>query len=96
EDGITRLEKWKEKMLPLKSELAILQDNEKKYDQKIKNLQMHQLEKRILDQAEKMIEAEKRYDHLISEQNKHKADKDKQQIQVDKELEELDLHISRE
>ncbi|MYL42830.1 ATP-binding protein [Virgibacillus salexigens] len=96
EDGITRLEKWKEKMLPLKSELAILQDNEKKYDQKIKNLQMHQLEKSILDQAEKMIEAEKRYDHLISEQNKHKADKDKQQIQVDKELEELDLHISRE
>lgn len=61
ENGKERLEKQQEMLLPIRSEYDVLKENEKKYNEKISNLQKRIKDRTIYEQAKKITEEQSVY-----------------------------------
>src|SRR5699024_7550759 len=93
EDGIERLNQLKEQLLPLKSELSVVEDNQRKYKERREELQQKLHEEAVYKQAQEIIEGEQSYLENRREIEKIRVTVKQLETQMKKELEELDLGL---
>ncbi|MEC5423704.1 AAA family ATPase [Virgibacillus sp. C22-A2] len=96
EDGIDRLERVKENLLPLKSEHAVLQHNKQKYKEKMAELQAGFEKETSYEEAEKLIEYKPVYNAALSELDRNTASINKLTIQLKNEISDLNIGIREE
>ncbi|MFB4167076.1 AAA family ATPase [Virgibacillus sp. JSM 102003] len=96
ENGVERFETLKEKLLPLKSELSVLQDNQAKYKEKKDMLLTSSYEHSVYENAEAIFR--QKQDYIENKRELDKQDKSikKLNIQIETELEQLNIGISPE
>src|SRR5690625_1147551 len=95
EQGIARLEKVKDKLLPLKSELNILQDNQQKYEQKIETLQQ-EVNDFPRDHVTELIEKKEAWQNRKKELARLEQNLSKTNAQIENELNQIDAVIKQE
>ncbi|MFA1819082.1 AAA family ATPase [Virgibacillus oceani] len=95
EQGIARLEKVKDKLLPLKSELNILRDNQQKYEQKIKTLQQ-EVDDFPRDQVTGLLEKKEAWQNRNKELARLEQNLSKTSAQIENELNQMDAVIKQE
>ncbi|HEY4600072.1 MAG TPA: AAA family ATPase [Cerasibacillus sp.] len=96
EDGILRLEQIKENMVPLLSEYAIYEKNMQEYHKKMTDLEDVKLDQASLEQIDKALQYEARYQHLNEELRKLKKAYASELVQLNTELEHLNLKLTRD
>ncbi len=96
ENGVGRLETLKEKLLPLKSELSVLQDNKKKYEEKKDSLKASLYEDSVYENAEALIQQKQHYIENKRELDKQDKSIKKFDIQIQTELDQLNIGITPE
>jgi len=96
ENGIERLEKWKESLLPLQSEWHVIQENEKNYKNKIGIMEQHLHADAILFEAEELLKQKQAIDTKIDELEKLKSSENNKRFQVNEEIERLHLGMQVE
>ena len=72
ENGVERLEKWKESLLPLQSEWNVLKENEQTYIDKINVIEQNLYSESVQEQAKTLLENGLMADSQVQELNKVK------------------------
>ncbi|WP_164669581.1 ATP-binding protein [Virgibacillus doumboii] len=96
ENGLERLETLNEKLLPLKSELSVLQDNRKKYEEKQDLIRAEMYENPVYKAAEEIISQKQNYLHNEKEMGTVQESIKKLDLQIDTELDQLNIGIAKE
>lgn len=96
ENGVERFNTLKEKLLPLKSELSVLQDNQAKYTEKKDTLHSSLHDEAVYKNAEAIIQQKQHYLENKREQDKQDKSIKKIDIQIETELDHLNIGITRE
>ncbi len=73
ENGLERLESWKEKILPLTSELQVLEKRIQQDEQKMQEIEEHLYEQDVIKMAKTVVEEQTTYDHLLHQQKEKEA-----------------------
>lgn len=95
EQGIPRLEKIKDKLLPLRSEQSILQENQHKVEQKMKTLQQ-QVDEFPWDQVNELLQKKGSWELRNKEFKQHEESIQKVNIKIKHEMDLLDVAVSYE
>ena len=95
ENGLTRLDFLKEKLLPLKSERSVVTDNLQKYKEKQLTLKKQLYDEAMYEQAQILLQEKQNY--LENKREINKLNKTMQQldIQMDHELNQLDVGLTK-
>ncbi|MGP4106575.1 AAA family ATPase [Virgibacillus sp. L01] len=96
ENGVERFETLKERLLPLKSELSVLQDNQKKYEEKKASLKASLYGDFVYENAEALIQQKQQYIENKRELDKQAKSIKKLDIQIQTELDQLNIGITPE
>jgi uncharacterized protein YhaN len=96
EDGIYRWEKLKEKLLPLKSEIAVLQNNNERYQGELKEIEKDLVADTIYQEGKELVGKSDEYDRHTDEASKLSTSIEKQRDELKKSLHELQLPISQQ
>lgn len=95
EQGITRLERIKDTLLPLKSEQRILQENQHKYEQKINDFQQ-EVEAFPWSQVTELLEKKHSWELRNKELTQLEENLRKIQAQIENGIDQLDIAINQE
>lgn len=93
ENGVSRLEKWKESLLPLKSEWNIVAGHEKKYKQKIATIEQDLHAKEIGQEAKGLLDEKKRIQSQCGELKKLQTAVSHDELQLNEAMDRLHLGI---
>lgn len=96
ENGIDRLEKINEKLLPLTSELAVWKDNQKQYQEKIATLKEELEDKSVYDQGQEILRKKEQYKHNEKELERLQTTINKRETQISTGLNELNTGLTAE
>lgn len=96
EDGILRLEQIKEKVNPLLSEYSICEKNMHVYHQKMTEIEITRLEQALIIQIKDVLQYEAKYEQIKQELHKLVKVYDLEQVQLNLELEQLNLDLTKE
>ncbi|SFA81308.1 Uncharacterized protein YhaN [Lentibacillus halodurans] len=96
ENGIDRLEKLNEQLLPLKSELAVLQHNGNTYAEKRDAIRSELYDAAVYERAEAIMEQKQAYMEAQKEIDRLRDSIRKLELQINTELEQLNSGISSE
>ncbi|WP_067729818.1 ATP-binding protein [Oceanobacillus damuensis] len=96
ENGVERLEKWKESLLPLQSEWNVLEENERAYIEKIKSLEHNLHSDSIQKEAETLLDEQKTVNTQIQELKKIKNDLYDAEQRMNEEIDRLNIGIRKE
>ncbi len=95
ENGLNRLEKIKEKLLPMESELAVLENNKKRYQEKLKALNNTQMEASIYKEAEEIKDQRQAImEHRKALENAMKKNNNLT-LQINTEIDQLQIGIQQ-
>ncbi|MFC3040692.1 AAA family ATPase [Virgibacillus xinjiangensis] len=96
EKGRERLEKLKEKLLPLQSEQALLEDNMRKYRVRMEELKGKLKEESVYERADQVLRHKEGYLNALREQERISAAVEKKKTQLDAEVQRLHVGLSVE
>ncbi|WP_175631841.1 ATP-binding protein [Virgibacillus siamensis] len=95
ENGSERLKDLNSELLPLKSELSVLQVNEKKYKEKLNSIRTGFYEKHIYLEADKLLKKEQLFLEINQSMKASHDSISKLESQLDIELEQLQIGIGQ-
>ncbi|WP_170138815.1 ATP-binding protein [Oceanobacillus chungangensis] len=95
EEGIERLEKVKEGLLPLQSQLSVLQEAENQYKLKLQSIQDERMED-VYKEAQEILEEKESGLDYYKELKKIESTLEKVEVQLEAEINRLNIGISRE
>ncbi|WP_085992802.1 ATP-binding protein [Oceanobacillus senegalensis] len=96
ENGVNRLEELKQSFIPFKSELAILNENQEKYEQKILQIKEQQMESPVYEKAEALLKLKLRYTEYKNELDRVEATLNQKQAKLESEINRLNVGLKRE
>ncbi len=91
ENGVERLEKWKELLLPLQSEWNVVTDHEKKYNQIIATLKLDLYAETIQMEADGILSEKQQILSRLNELKKLKLAISRHELQINEEVDRLQL-----
>ncbi|ASK60877.1 hypothetical protein CFK37_00960 [Virgibacillus phasianinus] len=92
EGGMRRYETLKEKMLPLESELAVLQNNADSYHKKHAELKDSLLDTSLFNEIKRQMESQVLYDETVKEMKHHETKVKEQEISLANDLRGIDIN----
>lgn len=95
EDGVNRLEKIKEKLLPLESELAVLKSNEQRYREKINHLQTAQTDDAAYKEAACIMKEQQAYEETKKTLKKTEENLNKLILHQSTEMDQLNMGLQQ-
>ena len=95
ENGLDRLEKAKEKLLPLESELAVLKNNEKRYREKMDTLKAAQTEDKIYKEAVDITRQQQTFVEIKKSLEKVEVTSNKLTLQINTEIDQLHIGLEQ-
>lgn len=95
ENGLTRLNVLKEKLLPLKSEWSVVTDNLEKYKEKQITLKKQLYDEALYEQAQALLQEKQTYLENKREMNELNKTIQQLDIQMDHELNQLDVGLTK-
>lgn len=95
-NGMERLEKLKEAMRPLESELAVLRSNEQEYRNTLAQLETERLDEEAVEQMQEMKATKERFSKLLNMQSGAATRKAELSRELTNELAELQIDLDRE
>ncbi|WP_163971345.1 ATP-binding protein [Oceanobacillus halotolerans] len=96
ENGIERLNQSKETMLPLKSELDLLQDKQQEYKAKQNELRSELYEKEVYEKVQQLVNQKQELIDYQAEQTQLGEQIQQLDHQIEIELQDMDIGIERE
>lgn len=96
ENGLERLETLNDNLLPLKSELSVLKDNQKKYEEKQDLIRAELYKESVYKAAEGILHQKQGYLHNEQEQSNVQESIKKMDLQIAAEIDQLDIGITKE
>ncbi|MFC2947942.1 ATP-binding protein [Virgibacillus sediminis] len=94
EKGRERLEQLKEKLLPLKSEQALLEANVENYQSRVDELEKKLEEESFYEQAEEVLQQKGSYMDAVKEQERITSAARKKEIQLESEIQQLNAGLT--
>ncbi|WP_235794688.1 ATP-binding protein [Virgibacillus salidurans] len=94
ENGVNRLEKINEKLLPLTSELAVWKDNQKQYQKKIATLKEELEDKSVYDHGQEILRKKEQYKQNEKEFERLQIAINKRETQISTGLNELNTGLT--
>ncbi|WP_174616201.1 ATP-binding protein [Virgibacillus ihumii] len=95
EKGEARLSKLNSELLPLKSELSVLRGNEETYEEKLISLRSNLLDKQIYEKAGELLKQQPVFFEQKHTLTSLSASITKHEIQLEAELEQMEIGLSR-
>ncbi|PAV29306.1 hypothetical protein CIL05_12995 [Virgibacillus profundi] len=96
ENGIDRMEKLKDQLLPLESEFSVLTDNQEKYMERKANIQTETDDISIYHKTEEITLKKQHYEERQNELEKVQRTADKLEAQIKSEINQLNIGIMAE
>ncbi|GAA0447848.1 MAG: AAA family ATPase [Bacillota bacterium] len=96
ESGRERLEKQKELLLPLKSENAVSHENIRRLSETIHSLEERKVNEVIIQEAKDLLADKASYEAYQQENNRLQVALQKQQLHIEKTLENLNISLNEE
>ncbi|WP_373896234.1 AAA family ATPase [Virgibacillus sp. CBA3643] len=93
ENGVDRLEKVNEKLLPLTSELAVWKDNQEHYQEKIASLKEELEDKSVYDHGQEILRKKEQYKQNEKELERLQTAINKREMQINAGLHELNIGL---
>jgi len=93
ENGLSRMEKIKDQLLPMQSELAVLQDNEANNQQTMKNIKEKKADDALYKQAKTFLERKAAYQEAKKEMEEAREQSTKLMLQMENECKRLNIGL---